>query len=431
MQDGEAGGSLLDRRIGGLDLRSLGWLLMMSTTLFVLLFPFSSYVAALPIIQDEWGLNNTQAGAIFSAYLAGFAVSALVVVPMTDRIGSKRIFIFCTTISTVANVLFPLIANDAITASILRAIAGVGLVGVYNPGMRIVAERFANRGRGFAVGTFVTFFYASNSVSLTLTGLLMAWFEWRHAYLIMGAASGASILLAYLLLRRHTSQSAAGSSGRLDLSVLKNKAARIYITGYSLHAAELYIVRVWLPALLAAALIARGVGEVDAAVGAATIGGLAMASGAIGPVMGGVMSDHWGRAASASAIFALSGVCSVAIGWMIGVPWALLVGVAIILGWAIAADSAVYSTAVTEVAEPTRIGSTMAVHSFVGFMGGVVGPILAGAVLDLSPESVKWGLTFSATGMLAIVAIVAMRGMWRAPSGTSRIEDRRATRSSE
>ena len=413
MKGEEARTPLLDRGIGGLDLRSVLWLLMMSTTLFVMLFPFSSYVAALPIIQDDWGLNNTQAGAIFSAYLAGFAVSALVVVPMTDRFGSKRIFVLCTAISTAANVMFPLVANDAISASILRAIAGLGLVGVYNPGMRIVAERFAARGRGFAVGTFVTFFYASNSVSLTLTGLLMARFEWRDAYLIMGVASGASVLLAYLLLRSHKSQSVIGSTGRLDLSVLRNKAARIYITGYSLHAAELYIVRVWLPALLAAALIARGEDELSAVVGAAAIGGLAMASGAIGPVMGGAISDRWGRAASASVIFALSGACSFAIGWMTGFPWPLLVGVAIIYGWAIAADSAIYSTAVTEVSEQGRLGSTMAVHSFVGFMGGVIGPIVAGAILDVSPESLKWGLTFSVTGLLAIAAILAMRGMWR------------------
>ena len=413
MEGEETRASLLDRQLGGIDLRSLAWLLMMSTTLFVMLFPFSSYVAALPIIQDEWGLNNTQAGAIFSAYLAGFAVSALVVVPLTDRLGSKNIFVFSTIVSVAANVLFPIVAHDAITASALRAVAGLGLVGVYNPGMRIVAERFANRGRGFAVGTFVTFFYASNSVSLTLTGILMSQFEWRDAYLIMAASSSGSVILAYLLLRNHRSQTSARSSGRLDLSALRNRVARIYITGYSLHAAELYIVRVWLPALLAAAMIAHGEDEVSAAVGAATIGGLAMASGALGPVMGGVISDRWGRAASASAIFALSGVCSFAVGWMVGFPWALLVGVSIIYGWAIAADSAIYSTAVTEVAEPQRLGSTMAVHSFVGFMGGVVGPIFAGAILDVSPEALKWGLTFSATGILAIAAIWAMRGMWK------------------
>ncbi|MYE53599.1 MAG: MFS transporter [Chloroflexi bacterium] len=175
----------------------------------------------------------------------------------------------------------------------------------------------------------------------------------------------------------------------------------------------MYIVRVWLPALLAAALIARGEDELSAVVGAAAIGGLAMASGAIGPVMGGAISDKWGRAASASVIFALSGACSFVIGWMTGFPWPLLVGVAIIYGWAIAADSAIYSTAVTEVSEQGRLGSTMAVHSFVGFMGGVIGPIVAGAILDVSPESLKWGLTFSTTGLLAIAAILAMRGIWR------------------
>ena len=92
------------------------------------------------------------------------------------------------------------------------------------------------------------------------------------------------------------------------------------------------------------------------------------------------------------------------------------------LGWAIAADSAIYSTAVTEVAEPSRLGSTMAVHSFVGFMGGVVGPIFAGAVLDLSPESLRWGLTFSATGLLAVAALGALRGMWGARESDAPID---------
>ncbi len=406
-------------RLHGLDTRNGVWLLLMSTTLFVLLFPFSSYVAALPIIQDEWGLNNRQAGAIFSAYLAGFAVSALIVVPLTDRFGSKVIFVSSTLVSVAAHVMFPLVAHEAPMAVALRALAGLGLVGVYNPGMRIVAERFAEGGRGMAVGTFVTFFYASNSLSLSLTGLLMSHFDWRGAYLIMALASAASVPLAYMLLRNHPRHAAGSSTGRLDLSALRNRAARFYIMGYSLHAAELYIVRVWLPALLAAALMARGEDEVSAAVRAATVGGLAMASGAVGPVMGGIMSDRWGRARSASAIFALSGACSFAVGWIIGLPWALVVAASVIYGWAIAADSAIYSTAVTEVAEPARLGSTMAVHSFLGFMGGVIGPIVAGAILDVSPEAIKWGLTFSVTGMIAIVAIVGLTRLRRATDGST------------
>ena len=48
----------------GVDRRDAVWLALMSFALFILLLPISSYVAALSFIQDEWGLNNTQAGAV-------------------------------------------------------------------------------------------------------------------------------------------------------------------------------------------------------------------------------------------------------------------------------------------------------------------------------------------------------------------------------
>ena len=69
-------------RVNGIDSSDILWLLMMSAMLFTLLLPFSCYVA---FIQDEWGRNNTQAGTIFSAYLTGYAISALVVIPLGER----------------------------------------------------------------------------------------------------------------------------------------------------------------------------------------------------------------------------------------------------------------------------------------------------------------------------------------------------------
>ncbi|MDA0770655.1 MAG: hypothetical protein BZY79_03010 [SAR202 cluster bacterium Casp-Chloro-G4] len=396
------------RWLGGIQARDAAWLLAMSSMLFVLLFPFSSYVAALPLIKEEWGLNNTQAGFIFSAYLAGFAVSALFVLPLTDRFSSKYILICFASISVVSHILFPIFADNLVTAVVLRVLAGLGLVGVYNPGMRVVAERFANNGRGMAVGTYVTFFYASNSVSLALTGVLMAHLEWRDAYMVMALLAALSVPMAYLLLRSHKAPEGGGSSGALDLSVLKNRATRIFILGYSLHAAELYIVRVWLPAFLVVVLVAKGVDSAEAAITAATVGGIALATAAAGPVVGGILSDRWGRAASASVIFALSGAVSFAIGWLIGFPWPVIIGLTALYGWAIAADSAIYSTAVTEVSEPSKLGSTLAVHSFLGFTGGVIGPIVVGAILDLSPEAIRWGLAFSVTGALSIVAIISL-----------------------
>ncbi len=392
----------------GIDVQNVVWLFLMSLMLFTLLLPFSSYVAALSFIQDEWEINNTQSGAIFSAYLAGFALAALLIIPLTDRLPPRYIFIISASISVAANVLFLLVADGIISASILRAFAGVGLVGVYTPGMRVISERFSNQGRGMAIGTFVTFFYAASSVSLAATGALMNWFDWRDAYLIMAAIAVLSIPMAYILLRNHPHVRSKGSSGILSLSVLKNAQARIYMIGYSLHAIELYAVRVWLPLFLTTVLVARGVDNAQAAITAATVGGIALAAGAIGPVMGGVLSDRMGRAQSAAAIFALSGAVSLTIGWIGDFPWGIIIGLSVVYGWAIAADSAIYSTAVTETADPEHLGSTMALQSFVGFMGGVVGPIAVGVVLDIAPDSIKWGIGFTFVGLLAVIAVAVL-----------------------
>ena len=425
MKLGQGHATRLARWLEGVDAQGAVWVLLMSLMLFILLLPFSSYVAALSFIQDEWSLNNTQAGAVYSAYLAGYAVSALFVIPLTDRLNPKYIFLGSASISVVSHALFPVLAEGIVSGVILRAIAGVGLVGVYMPGLRVISERFTTRGRGMAMGAFVTAFYAANSVSLAATGGLMAALEWREAYLVMALISVAGLPIAYVLLRSHRPVLGRGASGRLDLGVLKDRPTRYYILGYSLHGLELYAVRVWLPAFLAAVLIARGTDNAQAAVTAATVGGIALAAGSLGPMMGGMISDRWGRATSAAAIFALSGLCSWTIGWIGDFPWAIVVAVAVIYGWAIATDSAIYSTAITEVAKPATLGSTMAVQAFLGFMGGVIGPVVVGGILDVSPESIKWGVSFSFLGLLSIIAVTALLRLRSVPPSGVLAEEKR------
>ena len=375
----------------------------MCVMLTLLLLPFASYVAALPVITEEWGLSHARAGAVYSAYLAGYSVSALVVIPLTDRLGPKRVFLASAPLSVAAHMLFSQAADGMVSGMLLMGLAGVGLVGIYMPGLRIVSERFHSDGRGLAMGLYVTAYYAANSISLAGTGALMSALEWREAYLVTALASSAGVLLVYLLLRGHRDRPSGGSSGRLDLSALRNRPVRHFIVGYSLHAWELYAVRVWLPVFLVSVLVARGVDGDQAVVRAATVGGIALTAGALGPVAGGMISDRLGRAVSAMAIFGLSGALSWAIGWMGGFPWVVIVVVAVIYGWAISADSAIYTTAIAEAAKSAQLGSTMAVQAFLGFSGGVVGPVVVGAVLDATSES--WVVGFSSIGVISVAAI--------------------------
>lgn len=394
---------------GAKEGRRIGWLLAMCVMLMTALLPFSSYVAALPIIQDEWGIGNASAGAIFSAYLAGYALSALLVLPLTDRLPTRRVFLASALLSVVGNLLFPVAAYDPIVASALRFIAGIGLVGLYMPGLRIISQEFPDAGRGAAMGLYVTAFYTANAVSLLATGGLMNHMDWRTAYLVLSLISILTVPLVILLVKDARDPDTR-SGGRLQLSVLSDPRPRKYIIGYSLHAMELYAVRVWLPALLAAALVYRGTDVERAAVTAATVGGIALGVGSVGPVMGGAISDRFGRAASAGGIFILSGVCSLVIGWMIAAPWALVLVLACVLGWAVSADSSIYSTALTETAPAGRLGSTMAVQAFLGFMGGTLGPVFIGGILDVFEGRLAWGVGFSGIALLSVVAVWFLAG---------------------
>lgn len=382
--------------------------------------PYASYVASLPLIQEDWGLGNAQAGIIYSAYLAGFALAALLISPLTDRYPSTAVFLACVWGSVIGNLLFPLWAVDFVTGSLLRFVAGPWLAGVYVPGIRIVSDHFAEKKRGMAVGLFVSAFYLGNSASLALMGILLPYFGWRTCYLIAGLLASSGIVLAHVLLRYGPSGSAgpAGGSGWLSLTPLRSKPLLLIIAGYALHAWELYIVRVWLPPFLAAVLIARGMEVTKAAALGAGLSALMLGMGVPGPFLGGLLSDRMGRTGAAILLLGVSGMISFTIGWMVHAPWGILVAVGLIYGFAVAADSAIYSTGLTELADQRVLGSSQAFHTFFAFGAGVVSPITAGAVLDLSPAEFSWGMGFSTAGVAALLGVGALLWLRRLPEST-------------
>ncbi len=106
-----------------------------------------------------------------------------------------------------------------------------------------------------------------------------------------------------------------------------------------------------------------------------------------------------GRARAAFACAMLSGVCSFVFGFLATAPWPVLLGIGCVYGLLISADSAIYSTAVTELALAGRIGSAQAVQAFAGFGATAAAPVAAGLVLDLG---LGWGGAFALAGAAGI-----------------------------
>jgi MFS family permease len=382
--------------------------------LFLMLVPFSCYVVALPALSEEWAMGNTVGAFVFSSYLAGTALASLLVVPLADRV--PPLLLTSVFVSVVSHLSFPLLAKGVLVASLLRVLAGAGHAGAYVLGIRLVVDRCAANVRGRAVGLFVSFGFAGTTLSYLFMGEAMASLaSWREAYFAIALASVPSVLLATLLARaRKGDEERVTGRGSLDPAALRERPLVLLTIAYALHAAELYVARLWFPALLAFAFTSQGASSEDAMARGARLAGLMFTLGVPAVFFGGALSDRLGRTAGAAVIFGASGILSLLAGWLWQFP-ALLVALGFFYGFLTAADSAIYSTAVAEIAPKESLGSAQALQSFVGFAVGAIAPVVAGSILDAVRSSEGWALAFGFNAALVVPALLSLLWLRRLP----------------
>jgi MFS family permease len=356
--------------------------MLLSVVLALALVPSNLVATALPLLRTEWAASATQMGWVIAAYQVGYAVAVLLFLPLTDRVSTGRIIAAGSALSALAFVPFGFLVHDVWSASALRVVAGAGLAAVYLPGVRIVAAAVRPERRGTAVSLYVSAFYVGASLSLWASGALLAATDWRAVALILGLISLIGLPIA-LLAQQGMASSARGRSAVLRPSVLRHGPLLRTILAYSGHSWELYVSRGWLAAFLAAVLVGSGLSQVESAAEGGKWAALMAGLGTVGVWLGGWLSDHWGRARSAMCIAAASGLVSLVFGWLGGGAWPFLVAVGCGFGVLLAADSGIYSAAVTEHAPDGQLGSAQAAQAFVGFLASSVSPVAAGVVLDL------------------------------------------------
>lgn len=355
---------------------------------------FSGYAAALPVLQQEWGLSGGQAGAVFAAQQLGYTLAVVVLSTLTDVWGVRRIYLLSSLWNGLANLAFPLLAKDFASAFALRLACGAGLAGTYMPGMRLVVERFDARGRGAAVGLYVACFSVGAALSLALAGALLPW-GWRWSFLVPAAGP----LMASAIAWRIAHDPPRGERARLHLrQVLHNRAAMRYVLAYAAHNWELFGMRAWLPAFLAALWTEQGVPLDAAAARGAAFGSVVLLAGAASNALGGWVSDRAGRRATVVAVLVASAAASCTVGWTLPLGAAVVLPLAFVYGLLVTAESSTLSAAVAEAADPRWLGTTMAVQSGLGFAVTAVSPTVFGWLLDRA----GWGVAFTSLGVAAL-----------------------------
>lgn len=380
------------------------------------LLVFSNFSALLPILKAEWGLSNTEAGLILAFYQVGYIGAVAILATLTDYMPARGIYVASAVWAFATSLAFAFWAGGFLSALVLRGLVGLGLAGTYMPGMRMVAERFAQGGRGFAMGCYIGSFTIGTSVSLVLAGWVNGLWGWRWAFAVTAIGPAAAAVIGWWVLptgMAETPKRGGARAGGSLAPVLRNKNALRLIIAYAGHAFELMGMRGWIAPFFTAALAAGGAGLTEATRQAGLAASAVLAIGALPHPFSGLLSDRLGRARPISTFMLLSAACSLTIGWGFRWPFGALVALGLLYGIVVTAESAIVSTGIADTAEPAYLGRTMALQSTVGFTAGALGPAAFGAMLDWAPAlgaspDARWVWAFTLLGVAALAGPFAV-----------------------
>jgi len=368
---------------------------------------FMSYAAALPVLQREWGMSAAQAGLIASGLQIGYAVSLVVFSNVADRISPKRLYLWSLFAAGVFSLIFALFARGFTSALILHTLVGISLGGTYTTGVMIIADQYASRHRGMAVGFFIASTSCGYAFSLAISGVAIPVGGTKLSFLLTCLGPMLGWFIAWITLRR-TVVPAPGrrKEQRFTREVLGNRPAMLLIWGYTCHNWELLGMWSWTPAFLAACLALAGSTAVDAAGYGAYITASFHFVGLLASFSMGTLSDRMDRARILLVLAAASMACSFLFGWSAGWPLVLVVGIGLIYAFTALGDSPILSAALTEEVDAAYLGAALGFRSLVGFGAAAVAPVAFGAVLDWTNPMIHgqrvytdWGWAFSVLGL--------------------------------